>query len=169
MLLIKNFVISLKVVGSRGVPKVAYDRYWTWTVVIDVRFSFYLAAILDLILFPFPLTPAQSLVIDLSISIGAAKCLPHHYFLKFFMFAAPLQCTLADLPTMWEIPPPPPPMRAIGSGWGRGNSQFLCIVVTGKMHQNCTHLTDYWCCKHCSTGLFEMLTLFLIWSMCFHH
>jgi hypothetical protein len=23
------------------------------------------------------------------------------------MFAAPLQCTLADLPTMCEIPPPP--------------------------------------------------------------
>jgi hypothetical protein len=23
------------------------------------------------------------------------------------MFAAPLQCTLADLSTKWEIPPPP--------------------------------------------------------------
>jgi hypothetical protein len=76
---------------NRGVAKVAYDRYWSLTVVIDVHFSFYLAAILDLTLFPFPLTPAQ-LVIDLSISIGAAKCLPHHYFLKFFMFATPLQC-----------------------------------------------------------------------------
>ncbi len=83
----------------------AYDRYWSRTMVIDIRFYFYLAAILDLILFPLPLTPAQSLVIDLSISIGAAKCLQHHYFLKFFMFAAPLQCTLADLPTMWENPP----------------------------------------------------------------
>jgi glycopeptide antibiotics resistance protein len=40
---------------------VAYDRYWSRTVVIDVRFYFYLAAILDLILFPFPLTPAQLL------------------------------------------------------------------------------------------------------------
>jgi hypothetical protein len=65
---------------SRGVAKVAYERYWSLTVVIDVRFSFYLVAILDLTLFPFPFTPAQYLVIDLSISISAAKCLPHHYF-----------------------------------------------------------------------------------------
>jgi hypothetical protein len=43
----------------RGVGKVAYDRYWSLTVVIDVCFYFYLAAILDLILFPFQLTPAQ--------------------------------------------------------------------------------------------------------------
>jgi hypothetical protein len=53
---------ALKVVGNEkvgGVVKVAYDRYWSLTVVIDVRFSFYLAAILDLTLFPFPLTPAQ--------------------------------------------------------------------------------------------------------------
>jgi hypothetical protein len=53
---------SLKVVGNEKVGvvgKVAYDRYWSRTVVIDVRFYFYLAAILDLILFPFPLTPAQ--------------------------------------------------------------------------------------------------------------
>ncbi len=52
----------LKVVGNekgRGVAEVAYDRYWFRNVVIDVRFYFYLAAILDLILFPFPLTPAQ--------------------------------------------------------------------------------------------------------------
>jgi hypothetical protein len=26
---------------------------------------------------------------------------------------------------------------------GRGNSQLLCIVVTGKMRLNCTHKTDY--------------------------
>ena len=58
----------------------AYDGYWSRTVVIDVRFYFYLAAILDLTLFPFSLTPAQKLVIDLSISIGAAKCLQRHYF-----------------------------------------------------------------------------------------
>jgi hypothetical protein len=47
--------VALKVVGneSRGVAKVAYDRYWSLTVVIDVRFSFYLAAILDLTLFHF--------------------------------------------------------------------------------------------------------------------
>jgi glycopeptide antibiotics resistance protein len=57
----------------KGVGKVAYDRYWSRTVVIDVYFSFYLAAILDLILFPFRLTPAEKLVIDLSISIGAAN------------------------------------------------------------------------------------------------
>ena len=42
-------------------------------VVIDVRLSLYLAAILDLILFPFPLTHAEKLVIDWSNSIGAAN------------------------------------------------------------------------------------------------
>jgi hypothetical protein len=42
-------------------------------MVIDVRFSLYLAAILDLILFPFPLTHAEKLVIDWSISTGAAN------------------------------------------------------------------------------------------------
>jgi hypothetical protein len=31
----------------RGVRKLANDRYWSRTVVIDVRFSFYLAAILN--------------------------------------------------------------------------------------------------------------------------
>ncbi len=51
----------------------ADDRYWSWTVVIDVRFSLYLAAILDLILFPFPPTHAEKLVIDRSISTGAAN------------------------------------------------------------------------------------------------
>ncbi len=51
----------------------ADDRYWSRTVVIDVRFSLYLAAILDLILFPFPLTHAEKLVIDGSISTGAAN------------------------------------------------------------------------------------------------
>jgi hypothetical protein len=51
----------------------SYDGYWSRTVVIDVRLSLYLAAILDLILFTFPLTPAELLVIDLSISIGAAN------------------------------------------------------------------------------------------------
>jgi hypothetical protein len=57
----------------RGVGKVADDRYWSRTVVIDVRFSLYLAAILDLILFPFPPTHAEQLVIDGSISTGAAN------------------------------------------------------------------------------------------------
>jgi hypothetical protein len=55
-------IMYLKVVGNEkvgGVAKVAYDRYWSRTVVIDVRFYFYLAAILDLNLFPFLLTPAQ--------------------------------------------------------------------------------------------------------------
>jgi hypothetical protein len=41
--------------------------------VINVRFSLYLAAILDLILFPFPPTHAEKLVIDRSISTGAAN------------------------------------------------------------------------------------------------
>ncbi len=57
----------------RGVGKVAYDRHWSRTVVINVRLSLYLAAILDLILFPFPLTPAEKFVIDRSTSIGAAN------------------------------------------------------------------------------------------------
>ena len=57
----------------RGVGKVADDRYWSLTVVIEVRFSLYLAAILDLILFPFPPTHAEKLVIDRSISTGAAN------------------------------------------------------------------------------------------------
>ncbi len=35
------------------------DGYWSRTMVIDVRFSLYLAAISDLILFPFLLTPAE--------------------------------------------------------------------------------------------------------------
>jgi hypothetical protein len=52
---------------------VADDRYWSRTVEIDVRFSLYLAAILDLILFPFLLTYAEKLVIDRSISTGAAN------------------------------------------------------------------------------------------------
>ncbi len=51
----------------------ADDRYWSRTVVIDVRFSLYLAAILDLILFPFPPTHAEKLVINQSISTGAAN------------------------------------------------------------------------------------------------
>jgi hypothetical protein len=57
----------------RGVGKVADDRYWSGTVVIDVRFSLYLAAILDLIIFLFPPTHAEKLVIDRSISTGAAN------------------------------------------------------------------------------------------------
>ncbi len=56
-----------------GVRKVADDRYWSRTVVIDVRFSLYLAATLDLILFPLPPTHAEKLVIDWSISTGAAN------------------------------------------------------------------------------------------------
>jgi hypothetical protein len=43
------------------------------TEVIDVRFPLYLATILDLILFPFPRTHAEKLVIDRSISNGAAN------------------------------------------------------------------------------------------------
>ena len=57
----------------RGVRKVEYDRHWSRTVVINVRLSLYLAGILDLILFPYPLTHAEKLVIDWSISIGAAN------------------------------------------------------------------------------------------------
>jgi hypothetical protein len=57
----------------RGVGKVADDRYWSRAVVINVHFSLYLAAILDLILFPFPPTHAEKLVIDWSISTGAAN------------------------------------------------------------------------------------------------
>jgi hypothetical protein len=57
----------------RGVGKVADDRYWSRTVVIDVRFSMYLATILDLLIFPFPPTHAEKLVIDRSISTGAAN------------------------------------------------------------------------------------------------
>jgi hypothetical protein len=52
---------------------VADDRYWSRTVVIDVRFSLYLAAILDLIPFPFSPTHAEKLVIDRSISTGAVN------------------------------------------------------------------------------------------------
>jgi hypothetical protein len=48
-------------------------RYWSRTVVINVRFSLYLAAILDLILFLFPSTHAEKLVIDQSFSTGAAN------------------------------------------------------------------------------------------------
>ncbi len=51
----------------------ADDRYWSRTVVIAVRFSLYLASIFDLILFPFPPTHAEKLVIDRSISTGAAN------------------------------------------------------------------------------------------------
>jgi hypothetical protein len=58
---------------NKGVGKMSYDGYWSRTLVIDVRLSLYLATILDLILFPFPLTPAELLVIDLSISIGAGN------------------------------------------------------------------------------------------------
>jgi hypothetical protein len=57
----------------RGVGKVADDRYWSRTMVIDVHFSLYLAAILDLNIFPFPPTHAEKLVIDRSISTGAAN------------------------------------------------------------------------------------------------
>jgi hypothetical protein len=58
---------------NEGGGKVADDRYWSRTVVIDVRFSLYLAAILDLILFPFLPTHAEKLVIDQLISTGAAN------------------------------------------------------------------------------------------------
>ncbi len=51
----------------------ADDRYWSRTVVIDVSFSLYLAAILDLILFPLPPTHAEKLINDRSISTGAAN------------------------------------------------------------------------------------------------
>ena len=51
----------------------ADDRYWSQTMVIDVCFSLYLAAVLDLILFMFPPTHAEKLVIDRSISTGAAN------------------------------------------------------------------------------------------------
>jgi hypothetical protein len=32
---------------NKGLGKLANDRYCSWTVAIDVHFSFYLAAILD--------------------------------------------------------------------------------------------------------------------------
>jgi hypothetical protein len=41
---------DLKVVTNEkqgGIGNLADDRYWSWTVVIDVLFSFYLAAILE--------------------------------------------------------------------------------------------------------------------------
>jgi hypothetical protein len=62
----------------RGVGKVADDRYWSRTVVIDVRFSLYLAAILDLILFPFPPTHAEKLVINWSINVLLPENLRAH-------------------------------------------------------------------------------------------
>ncbi len=121
-----------------------------------MSFSLLIWPPLEIILFSCPLTPAQWLDIDLSLCVGAAKCLQHqcfflilyvcstvtmyfsrfanhvgdvvfyyhlchtnnqqgvlldycakclqhHCFFKFFMFAARLQCTLADLPTMWEM------------------------------------------------------------------
>jgi hypothetical protein len=48
-------------------------------MVTDVLFSFNLVAILKKILFPFPLMPAQRLFINLLFSVGAAKCLQHHF------------------------------------------------------------------------------------------
>jgi hypothetical protein len=46
---IQEFLFVLKVVTMRkkGAGKLTNDRYWSRTVVIDVCFSFYLAAILD--------------------------------------------------------------------------------------------------------------------------
>jgi hypothetical protein len=52
----------------------ANDQNMLATVVIDVLFSFNLAA---------------------TVSVSATKCMLHHSFFYFFMFAAPLQFTLA--------------------------------------------------------------------------
>jgi hypothetical protein len=57
-----GLLTPLKVVGNA--------RYWSRTVVIDVCFSMYLAAILEFILFQFPPTHAEKLVIDRLISTG---------------------------------------------------------------------------------------------------
>jgi hypothetical protein len=38
---------------NKGGRKVANDRYWSWTVVKDILFSFYLAAILEKLYFLF--------------------------------------------------------------------------------------------------------------------
>ncbi len=58
------------------------------TVVIDVLFSSYLAAILNKIYFHFSTAPVKWILIGLPIKVGAAKYLPHLSFLKFLMFAA---------------------------------------------------------------------------------
>ncbi len=60
---------------TRGVGKVANDWNWSRTVVIDVLLSFNLAAILEivLILFPFPLTPAEWIVTGLPIWVNYLK------------------------------------------------------------------------------------------------
>jgi hypothetical protein len=55
-----------------GVRKVAYDRHWSDRGDQCPFFSVF-SAILDLILFPFPLTHAEKLVIHRSISIDAAN------------------------------------------------------------------------------------------------
>ena len=52
----------------------ANDRNMLGTVVIDDLFSFKFGRHLEIILFPFPLIPV------LSVSVGAVKCLPHHFF-----------------------------------------------------------------------------------------
>jgi hypothetical protein len=44
---------------TRGIRKVANDRYWSRTTVIDVLFLFLFGRHLGIILFPFPLTQAQ--------------------------------------------------------------------------------------------------------------
>jgi hypothetical protein len=96
---------------------VAYDRYWSQTVVIDVRFSFYLDAILDLILFSFPLTPARYLVINLSISIGAAKMFAAPLFFKILYVCSTITMYFSRFANHMGDPPrtpPPPQMRAIG-------------------------------------------------------
>jgi hypothetical protein len=50
-------------------------------------------------LFPFPLTPAKSIVVGLPIRVGAAKCLPHLSFFKFFYVCSTI--ILADRPTIY--------------------------------------------------------------------
>jgi hypothetical protein len=61
-------------------------------------------------------------------------------FSKFLMFAAPLQCTLADLPTIREIPLHPPPPKCELLVYQDRRHSFVIAPVP---------------------ALFEMLTLFL--------
>jgi hypothetical protein len=62
----------------RGAGKVADDRYWSRTMVIDVRFSLYLAAILDLILYKFPPTHAEKVVISTGAANMTFLLITHH-------------------------------------------------------------------------------------------
>ncbi len=152
----------------------ANDRNMLGTVVIYVLFSFNLAAILKNYV---SFSAHSSPMISHRPVGGAAKRLLHHCFFKFFMFAAPLQGTLADLPcgrprffiiiyavqpisrrSAWFLAngkrslhsPPPPHTKQLN----RVNNASWPIIGAANM---------------AAQALFEMLTLLSIWSMCFHH